>query len=103
MKNHLKVYIENLEKRIAFFHRLSEAPPLNEFLRFCPYMVKYGSVFYPIWTECVDLQCKSPYSVQLHKTMDQKNSECEHFLRYAAHSIDWNIKKHFLIYLTVVY
>ena len=39
---------------------------------------RLSSLYYKqnsIWTECGNLLCRSPYSVQMRETTDQKNSE----------------------------
>ena len=46
----------------------------------CPYSEFFWSAFSRIRTEYGDLLHKSPYSIQMPKSMDQKNSEYGHFL-----------------------
>ena len=43
--------------------------------KMCPYSELFLFVFSYIRTEYVDLQSKSPYSVQMQENTDQKNSE----------------------------
>ena len=46
----------------------------------CPYSEFPWSVFFRIRTERSDLQCKSPYSVRMRESTDEKNSEYGHYL-----------------------
>ena len=45
----------------------------------CLYSEFFWSVFSRIWTEYGEMQSISPYSVQMWKNTDQKNSEFGHF------------------------
>ena len=47
----------------------------------CPYSEFSWSVLSRIWNEYGEILRISPYSVQMWKNTDQKNSEYEHFLR----------------------
>ena len=47
----------------------------------CPYSEFFWSAFFRIWTVSREIRCISPYSVQMQKNADQKNSEYGRFSR----------------------
>ena len=55
--------------------------PLNVLREKCPYSELFWSLFSRILTEYGEMLLISPYSVEMWKNTDQKNSEYGHFLR----------------------
>ena len=65
---------------------------LKAYSKKCPYSELFWSAYPRIRTEYGDLQIKSPYSVQMRKNKDQKNSEYVHFSRIEVLSTNSNWK-----------